>query len=41
MFRTLKEEAIWTSEFETYDKALEPITTWIDDDNDDRSYASP
>jgi putative transposase len=40
MFRTLKEEAIWTSEFDTYDQALEAITTWMDDYNNDRPHAS-
>ena len=33
MIRTLKEEAIWTSDLYTYDQALEAITTWMDDYN--------
>ena len=40
MFRTLKEEAIWTSEFDTYDQALNEIITWMDDYNNDRPHAS-
>jgi putative transposase len=40
MFRTLKEEAIWTSEFDTYDQALNAIITWMDDYNNDRPHAS-
>ena len=40
MFRTLKEEAIWTSEFDTYDQALDAIMAWIQDYNNDRPHAS-
>ncbi len=40
MFRTLKEEAIWPSEFDTYDQALAAIMAWIQDYNNERPHAS-
>ncbi|MDA9802798.1 transposase [bacterium] len=40
MFRTLKEEAIWTSEFDTHDQALATIMAWIQDYNAERPHAS-
>ena len=40
MYHTLKEEAIRTNEFDTYDQALKAITTWMDDYNNDRAHAS-
>lgn len=40
MFRTLKEEAIWTAEFDTYGQAREAILSWIIDYNTQRPHAS-
>lgn len=40
MFRTLKEEAIWPNEFDSYEQALAAIEAWIQDYNHDRPHAS-
>jgi len=40
MFRTLKEEAIWPNEFDSYDQALAAIQAWITDYNTERPHAS-
>lgn len=41
MFRTLKEEAIWPTEFDDYDRALEAILAWMIDYNAERPHDSP
>ena len=40
MFRTLKEEAIWPNELDSYDQALEVILAWMTDYNTERPHAS-
>jgi putative transposase len=40
MFRTLKEEAIWPNEFDSFDQALEAILAWMIDYNHERPHAS-
>lgn len=40
MFRTLKEEAVWPNEFDSYDQALEAILAWMIDYNTERPHAS-
>lgn len=40
MFRTLKEEAIWPNEFDSFDQALAAIVAWIEDYNTERPHAS-
>ena len=40
MFRTLKEEADWPNEFDTYEQALEAILAWMVDYNTERPHAS-
>jgi len=40
MFRTLKEEAIWPNEFDSFNQALAAILAWIQDYNTERPHAS-
>jgi putative transposase len=40
MFRTLKEEAIWPNEFDSFDQALAAILAWMIDYNHERPHAS-
>ena len=40
MFRTLKEEAVWPNEFDSFDQASEAIRAWMIDYNHERPHAS-
>ena len=40
MFRTLKEEAVWPNEFDSFDQARTAVEEWITDYNNDRPHAS-